>query len=173
VIANGQLDVSMQNTAKNEAPLIVTPDRACIHDLGLGEARILVDEKLSGGAFWLGIFRQDPGFLTPLHLHRNTDEYLFVIAGVLSVYLSDGWHDLEAGTLAIVPRTAQHAQHNAGKQPAWVIGSGNPTGFEGFFAAQQELLSRIQRSDPQFFPGLAKILTEYDTEFLGPPPARD
>jgi len=155
-----------------EAPLIVTADRACVYDVGFGRARILVDGKCSGGAFWMGIFRQDPGFATPLHFHRRTDEYLFVIEGVLSIYITDRWHDLETGALAIVPHHTRHAQCNAGTQPVGVLGSGNPAGFEGFFPAQQELLSRIPRSDPQFFPGLVKLLGECDTEVLGPPPAR-
>lgn len=155
-----------------ELPVIITADQVPTHDLRLGEARMLVNGDRSSGAYWMGVFRQDPGFVTPLHLHPKTDEILYVIDGVLSLYISDGWHDLDTGTLAFVPHGTRHAQCNAGRESARVLGSGNPAGFERFFSAQQELLARTSPEDPHFFMELAKLLREYDTEVLGPPPAR-
>jgi quercetin dioxygenase-like cupin family protein len=166
------MDVDTMNQLKPQKPLIITSDQARVYNVSFGEARILLDGERSGGACWMGEFRLDQGFVTPLHLHPKADEYLYVIDGVLSVYLDDEWHDLEAGTLAVVPHSTQHAQCNAGKRPVRVLGSGNPAGFERLFPAQHELLSRISSSDAQFFSELTKVLGMYDTKVLGPPPIR-
>jgi len=149
---------------------IVSPHQARVYKLKYGEARILMDGERSGGAWWMGRFREDAGFMTPLHLHPRMDEQLFVLEGVLSLYLDGGWNDLEAGTLAIVPRGTPHAQGNHGKEPVVLLGAGNPAGFEGFFAAQDRILSRIAPGDPQIAVELASALSRHDTQVLGPPP---
>jgi quercetin dioxygenase-like cupin family protein len=151
-------------------PLIVTADRAQVHSLRLGEARILADGEQSAGAWWMGHFREDPGFATPLHVHPQMDEYIFVLSGVVSLFAGGGWHELAGGTLAAAPRGMAHAMANRGSQPAWILGWGSPAGFEGFFAAQAELLKRIAAADPELPVELARILRQHDTEVLGPPP---
>jgi hypothetical protein len=72
--------------AKMEHPatLIVAADQVCVYGLRYGEARILVAGYRSGGAWWMGQFREDPGFMTPWHVHPNMDQQLFVLDGVLS-----------------------------------------------------------------------------------------
>ena len=153
-------------------PAIITADQARVYSQGLGEARILVDGQGSGGAWWLGQFREDPGFMTSLHVHIRADEQFFVLDGVLSIYLEGAWHDLEAGSLAIVPHGAPHAQGNTGTKPVRFLGSGNPAGFEAFFPELDKLVSRLPPSDPRFREEVAKILTRYDTKPLGPAPVR-
>ena len=152
--------------------MIIRPDQARVYSQGLGEARILVDGERSGGSWWLGQFREDPGFTTSLHFHPQTDEQFFVLDGVLSVYLDGKWYDLEAGTFAVVPHGTPHAQCNAGKQPVRFLGSGNPAGFERFFPELHELASRLSPSEPQWGPEVARIISRYDTKVLGPPPPR-
>jgi hypothetical protein len=44
--------------------LVVSPEDARVYSQGLGEARIQVGGERSGGAWWLGQFREDPGFMT-------------------------------------------------------------------------------------------------------------
>ncbi len=153
-------------------PMIVTPDQAHVYSQGRGEAHILVDGERSGGAWWLGQFREDPGFMTSLHYHYRQDEQFFVLDGVLSVYLDGKWHDLEAGTFALVPHGAQHAQGNTSNKPVRFLGSGNPAGFERFFPELDKLVSRLSPADPQFGAEVSKILVLYDTKPLGPAPAR-
>ena len=138
--------------------MIVRPDQARIYSMGRGEARILVDAERSGGTWWLGEFREDPGYTTGLHLHPRTDEQFFVLDGVLSV--------------AVVPHGTPHAQANAGKQPVRFLGSGSPCGFERFFPELHELVARLSPSDPQFGAEVTKIVSRHDTQILGPPPPR-
>jgi uncharacterized cupin superfamily protein len=110
----------------------------------------------------------DQPFVTTLHLHPKTDEYLLVLEGVLSFYISDRWHDLAAGSLAIVPHGTPHAQRNRSAHSVRVLGAGNPAGFELFFMAQDQLLQRP--STPEYFSEIAKLFPQYDTVVLGPPP---
>ena len=90
------------------------------------QARILVDGERSGGAWWFVQFREDPGFMTSLHLHQQTTEYFFVLHGMLSVFVDGKWCDLEAGTVAEIPYGTPHAQGNTGEQPATFVGWGSP-----------------------------------------------
>jgi uncharacterized cupin superfamily protein len=152
--------------------MIITPDQAGVYSQGLGEARILVDGKRSGGAWWLGHFREDPGFMTVLHLHHQADEQFFVLDGVLSLYLDGKWNDLDPGTIAVVPHGTPHAQGNTSERPVWFLGSGNPAGFEEFFPELDKLVSRLSPSHPNFAAELAKIQIRYDTKPIGPPPQR-
>lgn len=152
--------------------MIVKPDQARVYSQGLGEARILVDGERSGGAWFLGQFREDPGFTTSLHVHHQTDEQFFVLEGVLSVYLDGQWHDLETGTFAVLPHGKPHAQGNAGKVPVCFLGAGSPAGFEQFFPELHEIASRLSPSDPQFGAEVAKALSRHDTKVIGPPPPR-
>jgi mannose-6-phosphate isomerase-like protein (cupin superfamily) len=152
--------------------MIIRPDQARVYSQGFGEARLLVDGEQSGGTWWLGQFREDPGFMTSLHLHHQTDEQFFVLDGAPSIYLDGKWHDLETGTVAVVPHGTPHALANASKQPVRFLGWGNPSGFERFFPELHDLVSRLPPSDPQFGAEVAKILGRHDTKILGPPPHR-
>ncbi len=152
--------------------MIVKPSEAHVYSQGLGEARILVDGERSGGAWWLGEFREDPGFMTALHFHYKQDEQFFILEGVLSVYVEGKWHDFEPGTVAVVPRGMHHAQGNMGTKPVRFLGSGSPAGFEQFFVELDKLASRVPPADPQFRAEVAKILVRFDTRPLGPAPPR-
>jgi mannose-6-phosphate isomerase-like protein (cupin superfamily) len=152
--------------------MIIRPDQARIYGMGRGEARILVDAERSGGTWWLGEFREDPGYTTGLHFHHQTDEQFFVLDGVLSVYVEGQWNDLEPGSLAVVPHGTPHAQANASKQPVRFLASGSPCGFERFFPELHELAARLSPADPQFGAEAAKIVSRHDTKILAPPPPR-
>ncbi len=152
--------------------MIVKRDEAQVYSQGLGQARILVDGERSGGAWWLGEFREDPGFMTLLHSHLVTDERFFVLEGVLSLYVDGTWFDLEKGGVAEVLHGTPHAQGNTQSQPVRFLGSGNPSGFERVFPEIDALASRISALDPQFGMEISKIISRHDTKVLGPPPRR-
>jgi quercetin dioxygenase-like cupin family protein len=152
--------------------MILTREDAHIYKFRLNEAQVLVDGARSGGAWWMGRFREDPGFVTTLHLHPKTDEQFYVLEGVLSMYLDGKWHDLLPGTLALVPHGTPHSQGNHSKAPVHFLGSGSPSGFEGLFPDMQELLKRMKPDDPNFAAEMVKIGSRNDMTILGPPPPR-
>jgi mannose-6-phosphate isomerase-like protein (cupin superfamily) len=164
-------ETSASGSGQSSKILIVRPDQTRVYSLGLGEAHILIGSENSGGAWWFGQFREDPGFMTLLHLHPQMSEYFFVLQGVLNLYEDSHWHDLAAGTFAAVPRGIAHAQGNTGKEPVHFIGAGSPAGFERIFAEIDEVSRRVPPG-PQFGAEIAKRMPKYDTTPLGPPPRR-
>ena len=165
--------LSSTKTAYTSASFI-TPEEAKVYSMmGRGEARLLVTGEQSEQAFFLGDFREFPGFVTQLHRHPNTDEQFYVLEGALSMYFDGKWHDFTPGMLGLVPRGTPHAQGNHTKENVRFIGSGNPAGFEKFFPAMDDLIKRgIKPPGPQFLAELTKIYAQCDTEPLGPPPLR-
>lgn len=164
---------SAQQPAKLSA-LIVTPDEVPSYSLfGLGEARLLMTGEQSGGAWWMGHFREDPGFVTQLHMHPQTNEQFYVLDGVLSVYIDGSWRELTPGTLAVIPSMTPHAQGNFGTKPVTILGAGNPSGFEKLFPAVDALVKKgISPGDPRFAVEFSAISRRCDSELLGPPPPR-
>jgi len=159
-------------TVSDARAIVITPEEAHVYSQGLGEAHILVDTERSNGAWWLGQFREDPGFTTSLHLHPVQTEYFFILDGVLAVFLDGAWHDLKAGTIAEVPAGKAHAQANHEAQAVKFVGWGAPSGFEKAFPEIDKLAARLSTSTPQRGPELAKIVSRHDTKVLGPPPPR-
>jgi mannose-6-phosphate isomerase-like protein (cupin superfamily) len=54
----------------------------------------------------------EPGDGTPLHVHQNEDEYLFVLEGTARCALGDKIFDAEAGTMVTLPKNIPHAWGN-------------------------------------------------------------
>ena len=151
--------------------MIVRPDQARIYKQGLGEIRMLVDGEQSAGQWWLAEACEFPGFTTSLHLHPKTMEHVYVLEGLLSVYLDGQWHELGAGTFAELPRNTPHAQANHSDKNVRFLGTGIPAGFDRFFPELDNLVSRMSPSDPAFIREVSKLVSQYDTTVLGPPPA--
>lgn len=151
-------------------PLIALPDNAPTYDIGHGQARILVGSEQSGGTWWLAKLSSEPGRKTSLHVHFHADEQFYVLEGTLSVWLEQRWLELPAGAVAAVPRGVRHALGNRSQQAVGFLASGNPAGFEGYFADIEVLAKRLPYASPEFLAELKKIYTRYDSELLGPPP---
>ena len=150
--------------------MIVRPEEAQTYNMLGGEAHLLLTGEKTNGAGFMGRFREDPGFMTHLHYHPNTDEQFYVLDGVLSVYIDQQWHELGPGTLGVVPRKKPHAQGNRSDKPVHFIGSGAPAGFEKFFPAVDELMKRVKPGTPEFFAEFQKIFARCDIVSLGPAP---
>jgi mannose-6-phosphate isomerase-like protein (cupin superfamily) len=157
-------------SARADKPSILLPNSARVYDIGHGEARILVGAEQSGGAWWLGSFRNDPERRTSLHLHHSADEQFYSLEGVISVWVDGSWHDLPPGGLAVVPRGTPHALANRTEEPVRFLNSGNPAGFERFFADVEVTARHSPYGSPEFFAEVMKVYKKYDTEMLGPAP---
>jgi mannose-6-phosphate isomerase-like protein (cupin superfamily) len=164
----------MQSISEEKATsaTIVTPDEACVYQMGGGgEARILVTGERTGGTWWAGRFREDPAFMTTLHLHHKTDEQVYILEGTLSVYIDGAWHELGPGTLGVLPHGVPHAQGNRTEKPVHFVGSGSPSGFEQLFPAVDALLKRgVKPGSPEFISEFMQISKRCDIEHLGPAP---
>lgn len=160
------------SSVEGRSATIVTHDEADVYQMGGGgEARMLLTGEKTGGACWMGRFREDPGFMTSLHFHPKTDEQVYVLEGTLSVYIDGSWHELGPGTIGILPHCLPHAQGNRTDKPVHFVGSGSPSGFEQLFPAVDALVKRgIKPGSPEFISEFRQISLRCDIEHLGPAP---
>jgi mannose-6-phosphate isomerase-like protein (cupin superfamily) len=82
------------------------------------------------GAYSLVEILSDPGDGTPLHVHQNEDEYLFVLEGTARFALGDKVFDAEAGTMVTLPRNIPHAWGNRSDLRLRIAAVCHPGGVE-------------------------------------------
>jgi quercetin dioxygenase-like cupin family protein len=63
----------------------------------------------TGGAFMLFEDRMEQGKMTPLHLHPESDETMYVLEGEILFQMDGVEHRIGAGGLAVAPRAVPHA----------------------------------------------------------------
>jgi quercetin dioxygenase-like cupin family protein len=151
---------------------VLGPEDARVYTMfgGLGEARLMLNAERTGGAQWMGRFREDPGFMTNLHYHPHTNEQVYILEGTLSVYTDGAWHELKAGTLGLLPKGQPHAQGNRSDKPVHFLGAGQPAAFGELFPAIDALMKRVKSGTPEYFAEFAKIAQRCDIVALGPAP---
>jgi quercetin dioxygenase-like cupin family protein len=165
--------IAMQTQKQKQTipTMIIPPDEGEVYNLlGGGQARLLATVERTNGEWWMGRFREDPGFMTGLHYHPNTDEQVYVIEGVLSVYTDEKWHELGPGTLGVLPRGKPHAQGNRSDKPVHFVGSGAPAVFANLFPLVDALMKRMKPGTPEFLAEFHQIMGRCDIVPLGPPP---
>src|SRR3712207_4281917 len=120
-------------------------DRVSLLALGV---RFMIDGETTGGAFSLVEHPLPPRALgSPLHTHRNEDEYSYILEGRVGVQLGDDVLVAGPGDLVFKPRGQQHAFWNAGDEPARLLEIISPAGFENYFRELAPLLSAPERDE--------------------------
>ena len=102
----------------------------------------------------------EPGDGTPLHVHRNEDEYLFVLEGTARCALGDRIFDAEAGTMVALPKNIPHAWGNRTTTKLRMAFVVYPGGVE-------DALRIIAKGDVVDIPALA---AKFGVTVLGPTP---
>ena len=78
-----------------------------------------VTGKDTAGHLAIGEIAHPPGVPgPPLHVHPNTEEAFYVLAGQLRVRVGEHEHTLGAGGFILVPRGLAHTFATAGPEPA-------------------------------------------------------
>lgn len=104
-------------------------------------AVLLAGGDATGGAVSFVVHPLAPRALgSPVHTHRDEDEWSFVLAGEVGVELAGQVHVAHPGDLVLKPRGVPHAFWNAGDEPARLLEVITPSGFERYFARIGELL---------------------------------
>lgn len=85
---------------------------------------------------------------SPVHTHRNEDEYSVVLEGQVGVQIGEQTVEAGPGTVLIKPRGVPHAFWNATDRPARLLEIISPAGFEGYFAALGEMFADQSPPDP-------------------------
>ncbi|MGM4959952.1 cupin domain-containing protein [Bradyrhizobium barranii] len=114
----------------------------------------------TNGVYSLVEIVSDPGDGTPLHVHQNEDEYLFVLEGTARFALGDKIFDAEAGTMVTLPKGIPHAWGNRSTSKLRIAGIAYPGGVE-------EAMRVIAKGGVTDLPALAK---KFAIKVLGPTP---
>lgn len=100
---------------------------------GLG-VRHMIEAAHTGGSFTLVEHPLEPRSLgSPIHTHRDEDEYSYVLEGTIGVQIGDDTFDATVGDLVFKPRGVPHAFWNATDESARLLELIAPSGFERFF----------------------------------------
>jgi quercetin dioxygenase-like cupin family protein len=128
--------------------MILAPtDGESVALLKLG-VRFMIDGEQTGGRFSLVEHPLPPRALgSPVHTHRNEDEYSYVLAGRVGVMLGDEVVVAGPGDLVFKPRGIAHAFWNAGDEPARLLEVISPAGFEHYFRELAPLLAAPDRDE--------------------------
>ncbi len=122
-------------------PYVLGPgggERIALPDRGADAALKAAGEQ-TGGLFSLVESAPAPGEpgLAP-HLHRHSDEALYVLAGRIRVRLGSETLDAPAGSFVYIPRGTVHGFANPGPDPARVLVLFVPAGLEQFLRETAE-----------------------------------
>jgi|ERR1700710_196622 quercetin dioxygenase-like cupin family protein len=102
----------------------------------------------------------EPGDGTPLHVHQNEDEYLFVLEGTARCALGDKIFDAEAGTMVTLPRNIPHAWGNRSTSILRM-------GFVVYPGGVEDAMRVIAKGDVTDIEALAR---KFGVSVLGPTP---
>ena len=96
----------------------------------------------------------------PLHRHSREDEYSYVLRGRLGALLGDDVVYAQPGDLVFKPRNQWHTFWNASDEPASILETISPAGFEKFFEEVSDMGGVTSASPSQ----LADLCSRYALE---------
>ena len=147
---------------------VTLPGRELVWNMAPGRtaALKLLNEQTGGNV--MAFEETTPaGTETPLHLHHDSDEVMFVLSGQFSFKVGDQFGTGGPGSCVFMPRSVPHAWKNSGNEAGRALFMYTP-GKAGilFEDAQQMPTSPIRKTDAE----LAEIFRRYGSEIVGPPP---
>jgi len=144
-------------------PMIMTEAQAeTIRPFGI-DMKVMLGGEHTGGTFSAIVAEVKPGEGPPPHLHRDREEYFFVLEGTYSLGVNGNESTVGPGTLVFVPRGTVHTFKNVastmGKILEWTIPGDNGD----YFRAMHEM-----EAGGGFNPEtIAEINRRFVTEFVG------
>jgi uncharacterized cupin superfamily protein len=129
--------------------------------LGIPMLEKAASADLSGGAAVL-VQIVPPAGGPPPHLHRDTDEFFYVLEGELDVWIANRRTKLVAGMSATLPRGVVHAFTNPARKPARVLVVVTPGDGAAFFDDMDRERPRL----PADMDKLEAIVARHDLELV-------
>ena len=105
------------------------------------------------------------GTVTTMHLHHDSDEVAYVLAGEITFKIGDEITVGGPGTCAFMPRDVPHAWKSTGAEPGRVLFLYTPGRAGGFF---EEMARR--EAGPLDDREFAEVAERHGWEVVGPPP---
>jgi quercetin dioxygenase-like cupin family protein len=132
-----------------------------------------VGERDTMGGFTILDHRCPAGFAPPPHIHRETDEALYILEGQFEGFCGETTWTAGPGTLVFLPRQVPHGFRVSDAGPGRTLLILAPAGFDRFVAelgepAQQLVLPEPAPPDPA---RIAEVAAAHGIHIL-PPPGR-
>jgi mannose-6-phosphate isomerase-like protein (cupin superfamily) len=102
----------------------------------------------------------------PLHLHREQDEWWYIIEGEFRFEVDGQEIHARTGDTVFAPRGSRHTFQNMGITPGRMLGTFVPGGLDIFF---EEIEAAAPRGAVPDFAKLVPIFGKHGQEMLGPP----
>jgi quercetin dioxygenase-like cupin family protein len=140
---------------------VLGPDEGqTVNLLALG-VRFMIEGRRSGGAFSLVEHPLPARALgSPLHTHRNEDEYSYILEGRVGLQLGDEVLVAGPGELVFKPRGVPHAFWNAGDVPARLLEIISPAAFENYFREMAPILPDVKGNHER----IMQVAQRYDLD---------
>jgi len=102
----------------------------------------------------------------PQHIHKNEDEYFYVLEGEVKFLLGEKTSIAKAGTFVTVPKGTRHAWCQVDKKNAKILSMFSPAGFEKFFV---EAVDADVTDTKAYVAKAEELAKKYNMEIVGPP----
>ena len=116
------------------------PGGGALVDLGGLGVHFKVRGDLTGGAYAVVEHPVAPATIVEPHVHQHEDELTFVLEGTVWARVGARERELAPGSYLWKPRGVLHTFWNPGPDPARVMETISPAGFENFFEELADLL---------------------------------
>jgi mannose-6-phosphate isomerase-like protein (cupin superfamily) len=132
----------------DEARAVIFRPAEAVEAVALGPNRVefLLGSSDTGGAYsltaWTMAPLPAPG--PPVHIHRDADETIAVVAGTLRCEIGERAVTAGPGAVVLVPKGTPHTLANVGPEPARFLVILAPPGFEGYWREVAALLGTMQ-----------------------------
>jgi quercetin dioxygenase-like cupin family protein len=142
--------------------VVIEPSEA--ESLNVGARTLLMgSQSLTGGSYNLLDQEIPPGLLAAVHAHTHEDQAVFVLSGVLTIWVDGTERDVRPGSYAMRPAGIPHAMWNAGDTAVRMIEITSPAaGFEAYMRRISDLNSS-GASSPE---AIAKLAAEAGITFM-------
>ena len=142
--------------------------------LWLGSALGLIKAaaETTDGRFFAMEIRAPEGFFSPLHVHRDQDEFFILLNGDMRVQHGGDIFEAETGALVYGPRQVPHSLY-VDSDEARMLLILSPSGMEGFFREVGSPADSIELPPPDLeLPdrdALMEIGARFKQDVVGPP----
>lgn len=156
--------VAASTSASNLQPMIVSADTAeQIRPFGI-DMRVMLGSEHTGGMFSAILGEVKPGEGPPPHLHRDREEYFFVLEGTYALSVNGKELTIGPGTMVFVPRGTVHAFTNISAAPGRLLEWTIPGENGDYFRAMHQMETNGGFNPETFAAINRKFVTEFVTE---------
>ena len=151
--------------ARRDAFKMERGDGKSVHVMG-DEVTIKISSRDTSGAFAVFESRTRPYHGPPLHLHRNQDEWWYILEGEYKFEVDGQEINARTGATVFAPRGSRHTFQNIGTTPGRMVTTVVPGGLDIFFEELEIAVPQGTNPDPA---EMVPLFKKHDLELHGPP----